>query len=480
MSAPDQAAPGAAGARVRPTSAGQPPRAAKATASTSTRPIAPPATASAPAPRRPHAELTGTQLATAFEGKLERVPTTFGYRVGIVLVACMMVLLPLVYVGIIALAAWLTIQWPSYAGGMFRHVRGRAAIFVAVIFVAPLLAGVLLVIAMILPMFWRSTKGPRPFYVDEREQPLLYGYIRNLCRATGAPMPARIDVIATADASAHIDNGIFGLFRRRLVLTIGLPLVATMDLKQFTGVLAHELGHFSQGIFMRLSYAVHLINHWFARMAWGRSGIDDVLDSAMGSEIHWSVLVIGGVCKLVLFVARLVMMGMALISHGLSMSLSRQAEFDADRRAARIVGSEPLGTALQVLPALSAAGEASIERAQGAWTARRLPDDLVLLTQHLHRHMPQAMREKLDAAILSNEDSWFDSHPPLFKRVAALKKAGYAGVMKVNGPATVLFKDFDEMCKFATLDLYSTVLGPALQPEHLVPTKLPTTQTVRV
>jgi hypothetical protein len=185
------------------------------------------------------------------------------------------------------------------------------------------------------------------------------------------------------------------------------------------------------------------------------------------------------VCKVVLFFARLIMKVMAIISHGLSMSLSRQAEFDADRRAARIVGSEPLGTALQVLPALGAAGEASLERAQGAWAAKRLPDDLVLLTQHLHRHMPQAMREKLDAAILSEEDSWFDSHPPLFKRVATLKKAGYAGVMKINGPASVLFKDFDEVCKFATLDLYSTVLGPALQPEHLVPTKVPTPAVAR-
>jgi Zn-dependent protease with chaperone function len=288
-------------------------------------------------------------------------------------------------------------------------------------------------------------------------------------------MPRRIDVVATANASAHIDNGIFGLVRRRLVLTIGLPLVATMDLKQFTGVVAHELGHFSQGIFMRLSYGIHLINTWFARMAWGRSGIDDMLDGAMQSEIHWSVLLIAMVCKFVLFLARLVMMIMAVISQALSMSLSRQAEFDADRQAARIVGSESLGSGLQMLPAISAASDVTLEQAQDAWARRKLPDDLIILTRHLHKHMPQKMRDELDAAILSEEDSWFDSHPPLFKRVAALKKAGYAGVMKINGPARVLFTEFDELTNVATLDLYSTVLGPALQPEHLVPVTLPAT-----
>jgi hypothetical protein len=34
---------------------------------------------------------------------------------------------------------------------------------------------------------------------------------------------------------------------RELVLTIDLPLVAGLTLKQFTGVLAHEFGHFSRG-----------------------------------------------------------------------------------------------------------------------------------------------------------------------------------------------------------------------------------------
>jgi Zn-dependent protease with chaperone function len=428
---------------------------------------------------RPRPRLSGAQLATAFDGNLERVRTTFGYRVGIVLVAFMMVLLPVVYVAIIALTAWLTMKWPGYASGMFRHARGRGAIVIVVVFITAILAGALLVISMILPMFWRSSRGPKPFWVDKKEEPLLYAFVEKLCAVTGAPKPARIDVIASPNASAHIDNGVFGLVHRRLVLTIGLPLVATMDLKQFTGVLAHELGHFTQGIFMRLSYAVQLINAWFARMAWGRSGIDDVLSSMLESESHWAIMLVAFCCKVVLFAARLVLMVMALISQALTMNLSRQAEFDADRRAARIVGSDPLGAGLQILPAVSVAGAIALEQAQEGWARRALPDDLVLLTAHRFKHLPQAMRDKLDAEILSEEDSWFDSHPPLFKRVAALKKANYAGVMKVNAPATELFQDFDELCKLTTIDLYASALGKELQPEYLVPTKLPKTMTVK-
>jgi hypothetical protein len=43
-------------------------------------------------------------------------------------------------------------------------------------------------------------------------------------------------------------------------------------------------------------------------------------------------------------------------------------------------------------------------------------------------------------------------------------------VLKLDAPATCLFRDFDELCKLATIDVYQSVLGQALKPEHLVPT----------
>jgi Zn-dependent protease with chaperone function len=223
---------------------------------------------------------------------------------------------------------------------------------------------------------------------------------------------------------------------------------------------------------MRLSYVVHNINRWFARMAYGRSGIDDMLDQTLDSDSHWSFLLVGLMCRCVIGLARLVLKVMALVSHGLTMNLSRHAEFDADRQAARIVGGEAMGEALQATPFLDAAHVLALERAQAGWKRRRLPDDLVVMTHALHRHLPPDLKESLTAQILTREASWFDTHPPLYKRVAALKKAKLQGVLKLDAPATVLFKDFDELSKMATLDTYQSVLGNALQPEHLVATKV--------
>src|SRR5439155_1906978 len=227
-----------------------------------------------------------------------------------------------------------------------------------------------------------------------------------------------------------------------------------MDLRHFTGVLAHELGHFSQGLSLRLSYAVHRINMWFLRLAYSRTGVDDAIDSVMGNEPHWSLGLIGLVSKTVLAVARLALKTMALISHGLSMQLSRQAEFDADRQAARIVGGEALGESLESIPFIDAANELAIRRAQAGWVKKTLPDDLVVMTHAFSRAMPRELKDKLTAKILASDAHWFDTHPPLFKRIASLKKSKIAGVLKLDAPATCLFRDYDELCKLTTINLY--------------------------
>jgi hypothetical protein len=118
---------------------------------------------------------------------------------------------------------------------------------------------------------------------------------------------------------------------------------------------------------------------------------------------------------------------------------------------------------------LDAASDLALEQAQGMWNGRRrLPNDLVVVTHALHGHLPAALKDGLTAQILGQEDSWFDSHPPLFKRVAALKKSKLQGVLRLEAPATCLFKEFDEWCKLATLDTYQSILGGLLQPECLV------------
>ena len=109
---------------------------------------------------------------------------------------------------------------------------------------------------------------------------------------------------------------------------------------------------------------------------------------------------------------------------------------------------------------------------QSAWTKRQLADDLVNMIAHFSLHLPADTKRLVDNRVLLSESGWFDTHPPLFKRVAALKKRNLTGVLKLEAPATCVFRDFEELCKISTIDLYQMLLGGALQPEFLVPVKL--------
>lgn len=409
----------------------------------------------------------------AFDGQLEPIRTRAAYRRSIMLVFCAMILLPVIYIGIIVLTAYGVIAYAKAAGVLLRFlghggITGMAC--VVALYVAPIFAGAMLVLFMILPLFWRSQKEERPYWVDRREQPLLYAYIEKLCDAIGAPRPTRIDVLAGANASAGLDNGVFGLLNRKMVLTIGLPLARSTDLKQFTAVVAHELGHFSQGGFIRLSYVIRAINKRFLYLAYAPSGVEEFIKELADADSHLSVHFVVFVSRSAIGLTRLVLKGLGLLSHILSMSLARQAEFDADLQAARIVGSETAAEMMQLIPAIDIASDLSVHIAREAWFRKTLPDDIVELTHFLQENLPQKKRDELEALILSQEQSWFDTHPPLYVRIGALKKANLKGVLKLNGPASLLFRDFDDLCKMTTVAFYSRVLGEHLQPEHLIST----------
>lgn len=78
---------------------------------------------------------------------------------------------------------------------------------------------------------------------------------------------------------------------------IGMPLVAGLDMRQFAGVLAHEFGHFSQGVGMRLTYIIRSISHWFTRVVYERDSWDEWLARSTDNldlRIAWVFNNLGG------------------------------------------------------------------------------------------------------------------------------------------------------------------------------------------
>ena len=262
----------------------------------------------------------------AFSGAVEPTKTGLLYRAGLAIVAFAMVLLPLIYLALIALTAWAVLLHLKYDTWIFEGGSGRGGFGRLIFYLGPAVAGGILVLFMVKPFFAAKAKAPQPVTLDPAKESLLFAFVQKVCGLVGAAAPCRIDVDCQANASASLRRG---LWSKDLVLTIGLPLVSGLELRQFAGVLAHEFGHFAQGAGMRLSYVIRKINFWFARVVYQRDEWDLNLERA-ARGIDWRVgLVLHGARGCV-WLTRRILWGLMQAGHAISCFMLRQMEYDAD------------------------------------------------------------------------------------------------------------------------------------------------------
>ncbi|MCP4571414.1 MAG: M48 family metalloprotease [bacterium] len=400
------------------------------------------------------------------DGSIEPVKKPLLYTVGLFLVTVVMVLLPVIYVGLIAGAGYLTYLHAVENVGI---LSGSGTRFRLLAYVAPLVAGIVVCIFMVKPLFARPARGPEPISVEPEEEPLLFAWIDRLRRLVGAPMPVRIDVNCAVNASASFRRGLRSMFGRDLVLTIGLPLVAGMTLRQFTGVLAHELGHFAQGGGMRLSHLIRSINFWFARVVHERDGFDETLDGMMDSGALW-LMAIGGVAKVCVWLSRRILWVLMQFGHLVSCFLLRQMEYDADRYETRVSGSDDFHGTMDRLHELMVGEDVGQNNLGRLWSEKKLPENLPgYFVAQLGMVERDALQDYLQG-VAQQGTRWLDTHPANRDRVASAERENAPGLLQTGSPATALFTDFDAVSARASAAFYAAALDQVIDERYLVPT----------
>lgn len=404
------------------------------------------------------------------KGRIEPVAVSPLYRLGLLLVAVVMIVLPVIYVSLIAGVAWfLYLHATNQYGIEYGELRGKA---VALVYAGPLAIGGILLLFMIKPLFAPKPKEPPRVTLERGNEPLLFAFVERLCEVVGAPKPREIRVDCEANASAGFRRGVLSMLGRGdLVLTIGLPLVAGLNLRQLTGVLAHEFGHFAQGTGMRLTYLIRSINGWFARVVYERDAWDERLVSwAREGGSGWISLVLW-VAQGMVWLTRRVLWALMWAGHVVSSFMLRQMEFDADRYEARVAGSNAFAETSAKLPLLGIASQGAYSDLGQAWNDRRLCDDLPGLIMANVGQIPAKLRQDVERMARERRTGWFDSHPADKDRVASAAREKAAGLFTIEEPATALFVDFASLSRDASMAFYRAVLGPAVEQGSLVSTE---------
>ncbi|MEX0866143.1 MAG: M48 family metallopeptidase [Pirellulales bacterium] len=410
-------------------------------------------------------EVMQGQLEQVFRGEIQRSKKSIAYAVGMSLVTCVMIVLPLIYVALIALAAYAVYYHGVEHVGMLAYGRGRGKIFVLLAYVAPMVIGAILVAFMIKPLFARPANQVRTRSLTRGGEPLLFAFVHRLCEIVGAPRPKRIDVDYELNASAGFRRGMLSFLGSDLVLTIGMPLAAGLSIREFAGVLAHEFGHFTQGGGMRVTYVARSINRWFARVVYERDEWDEWLENT-AAEIDFRVGWILMLSQLFVMASRGILWVLMSIGNAVSGFMLRQMEYDADSYETRVAGSDAFASTTIRIRQLGAAYQGAQPLIMDLLGRGVFPDDLSKVVLKLAEDMPEKVARKLRENLKNETTGVFDTHPCDKDRIAAARREKAPGIIHAEGPASSLFVHCDALTRNVTWDLYCA-MGARIKPDDM-------------
>lgn len=373
----------------------------------------------------------------AFEGQTVQRAPTLRYRLELLFSAVGLALLILAYFACVA-----GIGYGLYAYGRWVvpagfAMRGRAAITALLVHVAVGLAGLCLIFSLLAPLFRRNRGAASGVLLPPSDQIALHCFVRALCNLIKAPLPDEIRLGFDPNASAGRERRFFGLFRSRLVLSIGAPLLYGLDLRALAGVIAHELGHFSQATSMGLVDYISTVSHWFEAAAEQAVSFQESV-SEHTEDSAASVRLAGAFAWFTTELGRFALLGFAFLSRLLTFHLSRQAEFDADRYEAQVAGSAQFQQTFQRIHELAVGFHLTLVDLleNGEFPT----SGLELSRQSVERanNLSEIERHQVDALMAPQRAHWFHAHPSPADRVAAVAQLQCPGIFQLKGPAEVL------------------------------------------
>ncbi|MHB8902577.1 MAG: M48 family metallopeptidase [Thermoguttaceae bacterium] len=402
-------------------------------------------------------------------GRIDDVELTGNYHAGLVVVACVMMAMVVAYLLLLAGAVGFIVWYVKFALDAFGSTGAtESVVFLALVLLVPLVMVVLTLAALVRPLFDRLDRQERTRTLTRQSDPLLYAFVERIAAAIGAPTPSRIDVTTDVNASAGFRGGMFSASGSELVLTIGLSLVAGLNTRQFAGVLAHELGHFTQDSSIRLTSLVMRISSWFWRAA--DRGYWDAQFSRLARAADGRFLMVAVLMRLVMKVPQWIFRGLLMVAYLACGYMFRQHELDADRFETRVGGSDCFESTTRRLEVLQLAYQGAIGDLEYGHGEGRLGDNLPLLVLSNARQLPEKVHRALKTHVDESQTGLFDSHPSPRARIENARQEQSAGIYRVELPAHLLFSNFLGLTRSATWDFYRGIFGPKFQQSEMHPT----------
>lgn len=250
---------------------------------------------------------------------------------------------------------------------------------------------------------------------DERTEPHLFSFIREVAVATRQQMPSEVYLLGDLNAWVAQRGGTMGFGSRR-IMGIGLPLLESLPPAELRAVLAHEFGHYADHD-VKLGPWIHVTRGAIARTV---EGLDD---SWVAGPFKWY----------------------GHLFMRLTQAVSRHQELVADQTSAAVAGAEVAARALRRVstsaPAYALYWQHDL---LPVLQAGYLPPVAQGFRRFLRTESYGRVRDAVEAAEQERPSDLLDTHPPLRERLAALGHVDVACPESSDAEAsTALLSDSD-------------------------------------
>jgi Zn-dependent protease with chaperone function len=370
-------------------------------------------------------------------------------------------LFPLIYVALILLVAWALYRFGS-ASSPDSNVHSP------IVSASVLLVGCLLILSMLKPLVARPVPASQPHYLDREKQPLLFALAESLASKIGVAAPERIAVDCNVNCYCMFAGGITGMFRCGFVLVIGLPLVVGLRLDQVVGVLAHELGHALQIATMRSSRVIWAVHSWLSRVVFQQDEFDAILLRRLDTAGNAMRLALR-LTRLLVQPARGILWLLMMAEGAVSCKFRRCIEVTADRYQIRVSGTEKFISAVLEINLLTVAAQRAVVELSRMKRRGRLIDDYPGLIACIRARYPKDFVERLLAGLAEERTGLLSAHPCDKDRIALARAEHQQGIVTSDLPASVLFTEYQTLCREVAVEYYEQELGVAAEGCKIVP-----------
>lgn len=398
------------------------------------------------------------QIEDAFAEPFPAMPVTGRYRRSLLAVTLASLVGPVIYFGLligVASSLW----WYFAAGhhqwfGEYHRSALMGPKMWLLSYALPAFVGFILLVFLLYPL-WPRGRRQEPLILERRKHPHIYAVVEQMTAAIGVPAPVHIELVADVNAAAGPVQGMSSLLRGQLKLVVGMSLVAGSNVQQLLGILGHEFGHFAQRNAMIAYVWINKINHWLGECAFGQDALHEKLNTWMAKYDNNLAQACLYAAHFMLFLMRHLFALLYRLNLRLTLAMSRQMEFDADRYEARIVGSAAFRAGTMNLRKLSHAwGEISEANISAYQQKQRLLGDMPAAVQRVAGQLPARAITDIENSLHDETTQFWDSHPADIERIDHAERAQEPGRLRNEQPASILFGDFKALCERVTRYYY--------------------------